>query len=607
MHFKKVPNSWTRYRDILSILNAREKRKLKLFVGLQMSLSLLDLLGVALIGIIVAISTSNIRGLSQPALLEKIPIFSTSTFYMQIVLLSLMALFFLIGRTVLSIVITKKVFVFFSNKSSEITTKLLSNIFSKPVNILNRSNTSEYVYLLTRGTETLTMNVLATSTILVADVSILFAIFIGLLLLDPIVALFSSIIFGILILILGRYLQSSVSRLGAHTAEAIIKSDSYIREAILSYREIIVRNRENFYLTRIDRIRSAYSSTTAKIEILPYISKYVIESVIIVGSMLVAFLELLLYDANKAITMLAIFLAAGSRVAPSILRAQQSLLLIKSGLAKSASTLEALKNLALENSSLPLPTTVRQNKDNFNAKIEISNLNFAYSDSTHEIIKNFSVTIPAGSKVAIIGASGAGKSTLIDLFLGLLEPNSGSINISGLAPREAISVYPGAVAYVPQDIYLHEGSVRENIALGFEPETIDDEQIWKVLLTAQATNFVSQLSNGLNEVIGENGNNFSGGERQRLGIARALYTNPKLLLLDEATSALDEVTQSLISDALRNFQNNETTLIVAAHRLSTISDSDFLIYVKRSTEIEVGKFKELVSKYPEIVNELKNQ
>jgi ATP-binding cassette subfamily C protein len=607
MHFKKVPNSWTRYRDILSILNAREKRKLKLFVGLQMSLSLLDLLGVALIGIIVAISTSNIRGLSQPALLEKIPIFSTSTFYMQIVLLSLMALFFLIGRTVLSIVITKKVFVFFSNKSSEITTKLLSNIFSKPVNILNRSNTSEYVYLLTRGTETLTMNVLATSTILVADVSILFAIFIGLLLLDPIVALFSSIIFGLLILILGRYLQSSVSRLGAHAAEAIIKSDSYIREAILSYREIIVRNRENFYLTRIDRIRSAYSSTTAKIEILPYISKYVIESVIIVGSMLVAFLELLLYDANKAITMLAIFLAAGSRVAPSILRAQQSLLLIKSGLAKSASTLEALKNLALENSSLPLPTTVRQNKDNFNAKIEISNLNFAYSDSTHEIIKNFSVTIPAGSKVAIIGASGAGKSTLIDLFLGLLEPNSGSINISGLAPREAISVYPGAVAYVPQDIYLHEGSVRENIALGFEPETIDDEQIWKVLLTAQATNFVSQLSNGLNEVIGENGNNFSGGERQRLGIARALYTNPKLLLLDEATSALDEVTQSLISDALRNFQNNETTLIVAAHRLSTISDSDFLIYVKRSTEIEVGKFKELVSKYPEIVNELKNQ
>lgn len=607
MQLRKTPNSWMHYRDILSILNASEKRKLKLFVGLQMSLSLLDLLGVALIGIIVAISASNIRGLNQPALLEKIPVFSTTSFYMQIVLLSLMALFFLIGRTVLSIVITKKIFVFFSNKSSEITAKLLSDIFSKPVNILNRSSTSEYVYLLTRGTETLTMNVLATSTILVADLSILFAIFIGLLLLDPIVALFSSIIFGIIILILGKYLQSSVSRLGSHAAEAIIKSDSYIREAILSYREIIVRNRENFYLARIDRIRSAYSSTTAKIEILPYISKYVIESVIIVGSMLVAFLELLLYDANKAITMLAIFLAAGSRVAPSILRAQQSLLLIKSGLAKSASTLEALKNLGLENNSTTSTTTKNENKEGFNSTVEISNLNFAYSDSTNEVIRNFSVTIPPGSKVAIIGASGAGKSTLIDLLLGLLEQDSGSIKISGLPPREAISVYPGAVAYVPQDIYLHEGSIRENIALGFEPESIDDEQIWKVLQAAQAINFVSQLSNGLNEVIGENGNNFSGGERQRLGIARALYTNPKLLLLDEATSALDEVTQSLISDALKNFQNNETTLIVAAHRLSTISDSDFLIYVKGSAEVEVGKFKELVSKYPDIVNELKNQ
>lgn len=607
MQFKKVPSFWTRYRDILSILNASEKRKLKFFVGLQMSLSLLDLLGVALIGIIVAISTSNIRGLNQPALLEKIPIFSTSTFYTQIVLLSLMALFFLIGRTVLSIVITKKVFVFFSNKSSEITTKLLGDIFSKPVNILNRNNTSEYVYLLTRGTETLTMNVLATSTILVADLSILFAIFIGLLLLDPIVALFSSIIFGILILILGKYLHSSVSRLGAHAAEAIIKSDSYIREAILSYREIIVRNRENFYLDRIDRIRSAYSSTTAKIEILPFISKYVIESVIIVGSMLVAFLELLLYDANKAITMLAIFLAAGSRVAPSILRAQQSLLLIKSGLAKSVSTLEALKSLALKTNSIPLATTISQNKDDFNSKVEISNLNFSYLSTSSEIIKNFSVTIPPGSKIAIIGASGAGKSTLIDLLLGLLDPDSGLIKISGLAPREAISVYPGAVAYVPQDIYLHEGSIRENIALGFEPETIDDEQVWNVLETAQAAGFVSQLPSGLNEIIGENGNSFSGGERQRLGIARALYTNPKLLLLDEATSALDDVTQSLISDTLKNFQNTETTLIVAAHRLSTISDSDFLIYVKGSAEIEVGDFKELVSKYPEIVKELKNQ
>ena len=141
MQFKKVPSFSTRYRDILSILHASEKRKLKFFVGLQMSLSLLDLLGVALIGIIVAISTSNIRGLNQPVLLEKIPIFSTTTFYVQIVLLSSMALFFLIGRTVLSILITKKVFVFFSNKSSEITTKLLCNIFSKPVNILNMSNT----------------------------------------------------------------------------------------------------------------------------------------------------------------------------------------------------------------------------------------------------------------------------------------------------------------------------------------------------------------------------------------------------------------------------------------------------------------------------------
>lgn len=606
MQFTKVPKAWTRYREIFLILNTSEKRKLKVFVVLQMSLSLLDLLGVALIGIIVAISTSNLRGLNQPSILENIPIFSAFTFDLQVLLLSLMALFFLIGRTVLSIAITKKVFVFFSNKSSAITTNLLSYIFSKPVNILNKSSTSEYVYLLTRGAETLTMNVLATSTILVADLSILFVIFIGLLLLDPIVALFSGFIFGILILILGKYLQSSVSRLGINAAESTIKSDTYIREAILSYREIIVRNRENFYLAQLNKIRTTYASTTAKIEILPYISKYVIESIIILGSMLIAFLELLLYDANKAITMLAIFLAAGSRVTPSILRAQQSFLLIKGGLAKSASTLGLLSKLALDSSSISLVTTTRMNQGNFNSEVAISKLNFTHSESSNRILSDFSVTIPPGSKIAIIGASGVGKSTLIDLILGFLEPDSGSVKISGLAPREAISLYPGFIAYVPQNIYLREGTIRENIALGFESEIINDELIWEVLQTAQASSFITQLPNGLNELITENGNNFSGGERQRLGIARALYTNPKLLLLDEATSALDEVTQSLIFKSLKTFQNTETTLIVSAHRLSTISDSDFLIYIKEFGVIEVGEFKELVLKYPEILNELKS-
>lgn len=569
-----------------------------------MSLSLLDLVGVALIGIIVSISTSNLRGLTQPEILGQIPIFSNLTFNLQVLMLSIMALFFLIGRSVLSIVITRKVFIFFSNKSSEITTKLLRSIFTKPVNILNRSNTSEYVYLLTRGTEALTMNVLATSTILIADLSILLVIFVGLLVLDPIVALFSSIIFGILILILGKYLQSSVSRLGAHAADAIIKSDSYIREAILSYREIIVRNREDFYLARVNRIRSAYSTTTAKIEILPFISKYVIESVIIVGSMLVAFLELLLYDANKAITMLAIFLAAGSRVAPSILRAQQSLLLIRTGLAKSTSTLELLTSLELRDVSTSLDSSLSQKISNFKASVEISNLSFSYSNSSTKIIKNFSVTIPPGSKIAIIGASGAGKSTLIDLLLGLLEPESGSIKVSGYDPRQAISIYPGAIAYVPQEIYLHEGTIRENVALGFEPEAIDDELVWRSLQTAQASSFVSLLPGGLNELIGENGNNFSGGERQRLAIARALYTNPKLLLLDEATSALDEATQSLISNALKTFKKSETTLIISAHRLSTIADADFLIYLKGSEEIDLGDFKSIISKYPEIINKI---
>jgi len=154
-------------------------------------------------------------------------------------------------------------------------------------------------------------------------------------------------------------------------------------------------------------------------------------------------------------------------------------------------------------------------------------------------VSEISLEIRAGEVVSFVGPSGAGKTTLVDLILGILQPDTGTSLLQGLAPLEVIKKWPGAIGYVPQDVMITNGSIRENVCLGYEPHLIDDNLIWEALTIANLKDFVDTLPMGLDTQVGDRGTNLSGGQRQRLGIARAMFTKPKLLILDEATSALD--------------------------------------------------------------------
>jgi ATP-binding cassette subfamily C protein len=168
-----------------------------------------------------------------------------------------------------------------------------------------------------------------------------------------------------------------------------------------------------------------------------------------------------------------------------------------------------------------------------------------------------------------VGSTGAGKSTLADVILGLLEPDSGSVRIGGLPPLDAVDRWPGGLAYVPQQVNLVNGSVRDNVALGLPDDLIDDDRVWESLRRAHIADFLSGNREGLETLVGESGLRLSGGQRQRLGIARALYTRPSFLVLDEATSALDAATENAITETLRELEGEVTTVVIA-HRLATI-------------------------------------
>jgi ATP-binding cassette, subfamily B, bacterial PglK len=198
----------------------------------------------------------------------------------------------------------------------------------------------------------------------------------------------------------------------------------------------------------------------------------------------------------------------------------------------------------------------------------------------------------------VVGPSGAGKTSLIDVLLGVIAPTKGSIHISGLIPDETVQRWPGAVAYVPQDISIVRGTIASNVALGFDLSEVDESRIWEALETAQLKNFVEGLEDGIQSAVGERGSKLSGGQRQRLGIARALLSSPKLLVLDEATSALDGKSEIDVSDAISNLKNS-MTLVVIAHRLSTVRKADLVVYMDAGRILAAGTFDEVRELVPD--------
>jgi ABC-type multidrug transport system fused ATPase/permease subunit len=303
-------------------------------------------------------------------------------------------------------------------------------------------------------------------------------------------------------------------------------------------------------------------------------------------------------DASRAVGTLSIFLAATSRIAPAVLRAQQGLVTIKGNEGSANESLTLINSLA--NVVTP-DRTVRAYSESypgFVPRVIMANTDFRYPNSDKFAVENFSLDIEPGQFIAIVGSSGAGKTTMVDLLLGIIAPTSGSISISGLTPMECISKYSGAIAYVPQDVMISNGTFRENVGLGFPMDETSDERVMRSLKTAHLYDFVSSLPEGMDSKVGENGSRLSGGQRQRLGIARALFTNPMMLIMDEATSSLDGETEAAISESINSLRG-QVTVISIAHRLSTIRAADQVCFMESGKLIANGSFSQVRSTVPD--------
>jgi ABC-type bacteriocin/lantibiotic exporter with double-glycine peptidase domain len=234
----------------------------------------------------------------------------------------------------------------------------------------------------------------------------------------------------------------------------------------------------------------------------------------------------------------------------------------------------------------------------FAPTIVATNLYYKYENSEKYVINNLSYNVEPGEMLAIVGPSGSGKSTLVDLILGILEPSSGKVEVSGARPSQAIKDWPGSISYVPQNISIFKGSLQENLLVGFEKNEVENTLINEVIKNSGLEKFVNEQNKKIQFELTENGSNISGGQRQKIGIARALITNPKMIILDEATSALDSFSENEII-ALLNGLRSKVTLVIVAHRLSTIKNANKIIYLDLNGNSTLGTFDELIKKVPD--------
>ena len=587
--------------SVVSILPKSDLRKLAIVASIQILLSLFDLAGVAAIGILGALSVSGIQS-RQPGdrvgnLLEFLGINSWQ-FQDQVALIGLFAAMTLIFRTVMSIYLTKRTLMFLSHKSAFISSKLISKFLNQPLLSVESRTIQENIYALSIGVDLVTMQIIGSLVALITDASLLAVLSIGLLVVDPQLAIFTLAIFGSVGALIYFRVHQMARKIGVESNKFSIESNEKIAEAINSYRETFVGGRRSHYVEAVSELRHNLAGATARLSFLPNLSKYIFEALVILGGLALGAIQFLTQDAAHAVATLSIFMAAGSRIAPAVLRIQQSFTQFQSASGLASPTLQLIEELRETQLLQDSEYVLDMEHSGFNSNIEIERVSFKYPTRENAALMNVSLKIPEGHFVAIVGPTGSGKSTLVDVLLGLIEPDTGKVLISGMPPKKAIDDFPGAISYVPQEVNVVKGSLKENLTRSFPRDSFLEQDIEVALGFAKLNSFAQSLPDGINTLAGDGGTNLSGGQRQRIGVARAYLTRPKLIVLDEATSSVDGVTEDEIYKSIASVKG-KVTVIVIAHRLSSIRDADLVVYLENGAIKYAGSFEDVRRNVPE--------
>jgi len=592
------------------LLSNRQKTALALLSLVRVLANGLDVLGIAMIGAVGALALGS--AVTIP-FLDQLNI-EPGTLLVGI-LLAAGAVFFV--KTVLGIALSRTTMLYLANIETLFAVQVAESIFSGSFAKLRKQSQPEIEWAILRSTQKAFTGILGTAIGFLAEASLALLIFGLLFFTDWTLAIAATLYFAVILAGFQIYSQRTLTTLGKEFAEGSVSVNESITNLTSAFKEITVLSKTSVFLKSLAESRGRVARADATNIYLSAVPRLIVELGIIAGAIGFVAFQYARGDGLSSLVVFGVFLMASLRMMSALLPLQRAFqfLRFEAPVAEAAQDFlwelnksrderaaEAVDPAPLRNPTAT--TSLRQGID-----VEIDNVSFDYVDTEEPtvVLRNISLSVEAGSTVALIGPSGAGKSTLVDLVLGLNQATTGKIRCAGMSPETLRTLSPGSISYVPQKPGLVSGTIEQNIALGVPIEEIDHVALWDAITAAKLTELVTSLPDGVKSSLGKQSDSLSGGQIQRLGLARALYTKPRLLVLDEATSALDAETEAAISESLALLKGH-TTLIVVAHRLSTVQRADVIHVLDQGRIMASGTFQELrkgsplVKKYVQLMS-----
>jgi ATP-binding cassette subfamily C protein len=592
-------------RASLGFMARKEKSRWLFLVFIKALLSILDLVGVLAIGFIVTSTAIFLSAGSDPErVLEfagvQIPAVNAQT--LPWVSAGVLSLF--LTKAAFSILLTRLAALLVASVEARAAKCIAETAFSGDLSDARRRSREEIMFAVQGGAPSAFTGLLNAANVLVSEATLFLVVCIGFVFVDPLATFASVIYFGIVALVIQFFVGSLLGRAGEIAAEGSIKANVAISDLLAVFRELLVLNRRDIYIERLFEARKRAADSAAQQYYLSGMPRYIIEAALLIGVALFVLAQALTGDIVKSAGTIGVFLAGGFRLTAALLPLQSSLLTIKSVIPPANKAYEVLSE-SMTVTSINKPNGVMNDFKNTVESItqplgiKFEKVSFAYPGSDILTIKELSFVIKPGSQIALMGPSGAGKSTIADLICDVLNPKSGSITRYSILERNINPARGQRVSYVPQRPGLVSGTIRDNVALGINPQDVDPVRVEESLRLAHLDTLIKGLPQGVDTSLGNLQDGLSGGQIQRLGLARALYSKPGLLVMDEATSALDSESELEIQKALEEMRG-KVTVVLIAHRLNTIQHADRVLLIQEGELKDSGSFKELILRNPSV-------
>ncbi len=587
-------NSLTQYLKEVFFLLGEEKKKFPFLIFLFLISSFLDLLGIGLLAPFIAyVISPDINQSSQ--YLSFLSYFNLDQTTDGLILVLAPALIILFSfKALLAILVNKQILKFCFNKGVQIRSKLTEKYQNMPYTEFVERNSSEYIYSIFNLSGQFSGTILSALLKLLSELIVVsvIVIFLAVQSWQAIVILISILLIAGLFYDL--FFKRKVSTYGAMANQKNTRMVQGINEAVLGLKEIRVLGKENYFHRQVYETSKASAEVTMNSVLISVIPRYLIEMILVFFILSLVLVDTIFsLEIDNFLFLLSLFGVAAIRLAPSANFIVSSITQIRFG-RNCVRLLYSDLNPAVDIRREDLIPTNHENlKDEFKDLI-LDNVSFSYENGK-KALDGISLVVKKGSSIGLIGESGSGKTTLAEIILGLITPQEGNILLNGINLENNKKALRSLVAYLPQEIFLVDGTLKENIALGEDLLEIREEDVRKAIVKSSLENFVNELPNGIDTLIGERGARISGGQRQRVALARAFYHERSVLVMDESTSALDDKTEEEIIRSISSLKGDTTTIIIA-HRVSTLANCDLIIKMHEGKIIEQGSYNEIIGK-----------